>query len=93
MGSHRERLPSNPSGSQTPIVGCLNEFLKVHKRRAYFAKPLRGWRIARRALLNQPDGLPSGWWGSEGMCPSFVGLGRWPFRLAVNGQAQTKTRR
>jgi len=27
------------------------------------------------------------------VCPSFVGLGRWPFRLAVNGQAQAKTRR
>jgi uroporphyrinogen-III decarboxylase len=24
------------------------------------------------------------------VCPSFVGLGRWPFRLAVNGQAQAK---
>ncbi len=24
---------------------------------------------------------------------SFVGLGRWPFRLAVNGQAQAKMRR
>ena len=24
------------------------------------------------------------------MCPGFVGLGRWPFRLAVNGQAQAK---
>jgi len=22
------------------------------------------------------------------VCPSFAGLGRWPFRLAVNGQAQ-----
>jgi len=29
----------------------------------------------------------------EGVCPRFVGLGRWPFRLAVNGQAQAKMRR
>jgi len=29
----------------------------------------------------------------SGVCPSFVGLGRWPFRLAVNGQAQAKMRR
>ena len=28
-----------------------------------------------------------------GVCPNFVGLGRWPFRLAVNGQAQAKMRR
>jgi len=29
------------------------------------------------------------WWGG----PNFVGLGRWPFRLAVNGQAQARMRR
>ena len=38
-----------PSGSQTPIVGCLNEFLKVHKRRADSTKPLR--------VSKQPAGL------------------------------------
>jgi len=27
------------------------------------------------------------------VCPNFVGLGRRPFRLAVNGQAQAKMRR
>jgi len=26
--------------------------------------------------------------GSGRVCPDFVGLGRWPFRLAVNGQVQ-----
>ena len=28
-----------------------------------------------------------------GVCPSFVGLGRWPFRRAVNGPAPAKMRR
>ena len=28
-----------------------------------------------------------------GVCPSFVGLGRWPFRGAVNGPAPAKMRR
>ena len=42
-----------------PVYVWVN-FFKVHKRRAYVAKPLRGSKVARRASLNQPNGLPSG---------------------------------